>query len=164
MDTFRTYIQALKLGSKVFYNVTCPNTRQLAEENPAHVEAILLAPGDVFTGQETQTTYWLKNARHYGKGCYQAYVYRNAKMLGELNMSVPGKHNLFNGLCAVAVGDQLGADFDELAEALQAFTGMGRRFEKVGELNHALLVDDYAHHPSEVLATLKAAKESLHAF
>ncbi len=162
LDTFRTYIQALKPGSKVFYNVTCPNTKQLAEQNPAHVEAILLAPGDVFTGQESQTTYWLKNARHYGKGCYQAYVYRNAKMLGELNMSVPGKHNLFNGLCAVAVGDQLGADFDELAEALQAFTGMGRRFEKVGELNHALLVDDYAHHPSEVLATLKAAKESLH--
>jgi UDP-N-acetylmuramate--alanine ligase len=82
-------------------------------------------------------------------------------MLGELNMSVPGMHNLFNGLCAVAVGDQLGVDFDQLAEALQAFTGMGRRFEKVGELNHTLLVDDYAHHPSEVLVTLKAAKESL---
>lgn len=161
MDTFKTYLGALKPGSKVFYNITCPNTKQLAEQNPVHVEAILLAPGDVFTGQETQTTYWLKNARPYGKGCYQAYVYRNTKMLGELNMSVPGKHNLFNGLCAVAIGDQLGADFDDLAQALHAFTGMGRRFEKVGELNNALLVDDYAHHPSEVLATLKAAKESL---
>ena len=161
MDTFKTYLNALKPGSKVFYNITCPNVKQLAEQNPDQVEAILLAPGDVFTGQETQTTYWLKNARPYGKGCYQAYVYRNAKMLGELNMSVPGKHNLFNALCAVAIGDQLGADFDDLSEALFSFTGMGRRFEKVGELNNALLVDDYAHHPSEVLVTLKAAKESL---
>jgi UDP-N-acetylmuramate--alanine ligase len=162
MDTFRQYLGALKPGSKVFYNVTCPNTKLLAEENPAHVEAILIAPADVFTGQESQTTYWLKNARHYSRGCYQGYVYRNAKMLGELSMSVPGKHNLFNGLCAVAVGDQLGADFDALAESLNQFTGMGRRFEKVGELNNALLIDDYAHHPSEVLVTLKAAKESLH--
>lgn len=161
MDTFRTYLKALKPDSKVFYNITCPNTKRLMEESPEHLESILLAPGDVFTGQEKQTTYWLKNARPYAKGCYQAYVYRNTRMLGELNMSVPGKHNLFNGLCAVAVGDQLGADFDALAEALQAFTGMGRRFEKVGELHHALLIDDYAHHPSEVLVTLKAAKESL---
>ncbi|MCE3235568.1 MAG: UDP-N-acetylmuramate/alanine ligase [Vampirovibrio sp.] len=161
MDTFKAYLNALKPGSKVFYNITCPNVKQLVEQNPDQVEAILLAPGDVFTGQETQTTYWLKNARPYGKGCYQAYVYRNAKMLGELNMSVPGKHNLFNALCAVAIGDQLGADFDDLSEALFSFTGMGRRFEKVGELNNALMVDDYAHHPSEVLVTLKAAKESL---
>jgi UDP-N-acetylmuramate--alanine ligase len=161
LDIFRTYLKALKPGSQVFYNVACPNTQRLMTESPPDLESILLAPGDVFTGQETQTTYWLKNARPYSRGCYQGYVYRNSKMLGELNMSVPGMHNLFNGLCAVAVGDQLGVDFDQLAEALQAFTGMGRRFEKVGELNHTLLVDDYAHHPSEVLVTLKAAKESL---
>ncbi len=162
LDTFRTYLKALKPGSKVFYNVNCPNTKRLMEESPAELESILLAPGDVFTGQETQTTYWLKNARPFARGCYQAYVYRNNKMLGELNMSVPGKHNLFNGLCAIAVGDQLGADFEPLAEALQSFTGMGRRYERVGERNNALLIDDYAHHPSEVVATLRAAKESLH--
>jgi len=162
MDTFRKYLGALKPGSKVFYNVTCPNTKLLLDENPSHVEPILVAPGEVFTGQETQTTYWLKNARHYSRGCYQAYVYRNNKMLGELSMSVPGKHNLFNALFAIAVGDQLGGDFDRMAEALNQFSGMGRRFEKVGEVNKALLIDDYAHHPSEVAVTLKAAKESLH--
>jgi UDP-N-acetylmuramate--alanine ligase len=162
IGTFQKYLAALKPGSKVFYNVSCPNTKALSAQNPEHLEAILLAPGDVFTGQESQTTYWLKNARHYAKGCYQAYVYRNNRMLGELNMSVPGKHNLFNGLCAIAVGDQLDADFEEMATAIKDFTGMGRRFEKVGEFNNALLIDDYAHHPSEVDATLKAAKESLY--
>lgn len=162
MNTFRKYLSALKPGSKVFYNVACPNVKLLADEHPANLEAILVAPNDSFTGDETQVTYWLKNARHAGKGCYQAYVYRNKSMLGELNMSVPGKHNLFNGLCAIAVGDQLDADFDEMATALKGFTGMGRRFEKVGEVNNALLIDDYAHHPSEVEVTLRAAKESLH--
>lgn len=165
LNTFRKYLGALKPGSKVFYNVDCPNTKALFEEtaakNPTQPEAILISAGDMFTGLESQTTYWLKNARSYRKGCYQAYVYRNKTMLGELNLSVPGKHNLFNALCAVAVGDQLGADFEKLAEAIQAFTGMGRRFETVGEVNQALLIDDYAHHPSEVLATLKAAKEAL---
>lgn len=161
MDVFREYLQHLPPDSKVFYNVGCPNTRQLAESPPVHIQPILLSAGDVFTGQERETTYWLKNARHYGKGCYQAYVYRNAKMLGELNMSVPGRHNLFNALCAVAAGDQLGVDVDGMLEAIREFSGMGRRFEKVGEWNNALLIDDYAHHPSEVQATLKAAKESL---
>lgn len=161
LNTFKQYLNALKPNSKVFYNVACSNTKALAQENPSHVEAILLAPGDIFTGNESNTTYWLKNARPYEKGCYQAYVYRNKTLLGELNMSVPGKHNIFNGLCAVAVGDQLGASFDDLADALRAFTGMGRRFEKVGDYNNALLIDDYAHHPSEVAATLKAAREAI---
>lgn len=161
IQTFRQYLSALKPGSKVFYNVSDPNTKVLLGENPSHVEPILLAAGDIFTGEEPQTTYWLKNARQYGHGCYQGYVYRNKRMLGELNVSVPGRHNLFNALCAVAVGDQLEADFDQMAEAIQAFTGMGRRFEKVGSLNNALLVDDYAHHPTEVQATLKAAKEAV---
>ena len=161
MNTFRDYLAALKPGSKVLYNVSDPHTKTLSEENPSHVEAILLAAGDVFTGDETQTTYWLKNARNFGHGCYQAYVYRNKKMLGELNVSVPGRHNLMNALCAVAVGDQLDADFDDMAPAIESFTGMGRRFEKVGNVNHALLVDDYAHHPTEVKATLRAAKEAV---
>ncbi len=162
INTFKQFLGALKPGSKVFYNTACPNTKALSEQNPAHLEAVLLSPGDTFSGQESQTTYWLKNARHYGKGCYQAYVYRNSRMLGELNMSIPGLHNLFNGLCTIAVGDQLEADFDEMAAAIKAFTGMGRRYERVGDMNGAVLIDDYAHHPSEVEATLKAAKESLH--
>lgn len=160
-DTFKTYLSTLKPDSKVIFNVSCPQTKQLVEYLPSHCQAILIAPGDIFTGQESQPTYWLKNARHYGQGCYQGYVYKNSRMLGELNMSIPGRHNLYNGLCAIAIGDQLGADFDRMAPALHEFTGMGRRFEKVGSFNNALLVDDYAHHPTEVAATLKAARESL---
>ncbi len=161
-QTFERYLNALKPGSKVLFNVSCPNTKTLLEIAPQHIEPILIASGDILTGQEAQTTYWLKNARPWHQGCYQGYVYKSGRLLGELNMTVPGMHNLFNGLAAVAVGDQLGLDFDDMAAALRDFSGMRRRFEKVGEYHNALLIDDYAHHPTEVAATLKAARESMH--
>jgi UDP-N-acetylmuramate--alanine ligase len=157
LATFKTYLNQLPKGSQVLFNMSCPTVKKLAEECPSHIEAVLLAEGEIFTGKESETTYWLKNARHAGKGCYQAYVYQNRQLLGELSMSVPGLHNLFNGLCAVASGIQQGATFEAIAPAIAGFTGMGRRFERVGTLNGAVLVDDYAHHPSEVSATLKAA-------
>lgn len=156
--TFKQYLNNLPEGSQVLYNMSCPVVSKLAQENPAQVKAILLADGDIFTGAEAETTYWLKNARHYNKGCYQAYVYQNQQLLGELSMSVPGKHNLFNGLCAIALGIQQGASFEALEPAVSSFSGMGRRFETVGALNGAVFIDDYAHHPSEVAATLQASK------
>lgn len=161
MQTFRQYLSALPRGSQVLYNVACPNTRLLLAEHPAHLEAVLLSPEDVFSGTESQPRYWLKNARMYERGCYQAYVYRDNKLLGELTLSVPGRHSVFNALCAVAVGDRLGASFEPMAEALNRFSGMGRRFEVLGNWRGARLVDDYAHHPSEVTATLRAARESI---
>lgn len=171
VDTFRQYIHALKPGSKVFYNADCPNTRTLIERTPPGIETILLsAQDDAFSGEEPQVAYSLKNVRLDDQGFHQGDVYRKRERLGALRVGVPGAHNLFNALCALAVGDQLGADFAAMAEALQAFTGMGRRFEKVGQATvnspdgsggHALLIDDYAHHPTEVEATLRAAQESL---
>ncbi len=177
LDVFRQYIRALKPGSKVFYNVGCPNTKILADENPDHITAIRIAlNGEAFTSNESQPAYWLKNIGQTETGCHQGEVYRNQKHLGKLSMGIPGAHNLLNGLFAVAVGDQLGADFEAMAVALHGFKGMGRRFEPVGfarftetsqagsksgEVNRALLIDDYAHHPTEVEATLKAARESL---
>ncbi len=162
VSTFETYLKNLSEGSTVLFNATCPVTKKLADEAPAHIKPVLIAPGDVFDAEEKRLTYWLKNVRMYHRGCYQGYVYKRNRMLGELNLTVPGRHNLFNALAAIALGDLLGADFDEMAQALRGFSGMGRRFERIGHLNGAWVIDDYAHHPTEVEATLKAARESLH--
>ncbi|MBY0405048.1 MAG: UDP-N-acetylmuramate--L-alanine ligase, partial [Cyanobacteria bacterium] len=166
--TFQKFLGNLKPGSSVFLNWQCPTTQALGHhliaENLAGNNAlkpIWIATGDVFSGAEKETTYWIKNSRIWHKGCYQGYVYRNRKLLGELNLSVPGLHNLFNALAAVAVGVELGGDFEQLAQGIREFTGMGRRFEKLTQVNGAWLVDDYAHHPTEVSATLKAARASL---
>jgi UDP-N-acetylmuramate--alanine ligase len=78
--------------------------------------------------------------------------------LGPLALVVPGRHNLLNALAAVTVGLELGLPFDGIVRGLQQFHGVERRFEVRGEPNGVLIVDDYGHHPTEIAATLEAAR------
>lgn len=82
-------------------------------------------------------------------------------LLGRVHLRVPGLHNIKNSLAALAAGLVLGAPFAPLAEGLHAFVGTGRRFETLGETPAGVLViDDYAHHPTELRATLAAARQA----
>ncbi|HEY9908109.1 MAG TPA: UDP-N-acetylmuramate--L-alanine ligase [Thermosynechococcaceae cyanobacterium] len=87
-----------------------------------------------------------------------ARVWERGVILGRLNIKLLGQHNLSNALAAVAVGRLLGLDFAAIAKALATFEGARRRFEQRGDHNGILFIDDYAHHPSEVRATLSAAR------
>jgi len=78
--------------------------------------------------------------------------------LGTLSLQVPGRHNLQNALAAVAVGLELGLPFDRIAAGLHEFAGVERRFDVRGEPGGVLIVDDYAHHPTEIAAVLAAAR------
>jgi UDP-N-acetylmuramate--alanine ligase len=80
--------------------------------------------------------------------------------LGEAQIALPGLHNVRNALAAIAVGRHLEADWPRIVEGLASYTGVARRFERVGEAAGVLLVDDYAHHPTEVEATLRAARSA----
>jgi UDP-N-acetylmuramate--alanine ligase len=77
--------------------------------------------------------------------------------LGRIETTMPGLHNVYNSLAAVAVGLELGVPFDHIGDALGSFGGISRRFETKGEVNDVLVLDDYGHHPAEVRATLRAA-------
>ena len=77
-----------------------------------------------------------------------------------LELAVPGRHNLLNATAAVAVGVQLGMSVPDLLEGLARFNGAARRFQLLGEVAGVRVVDDYAHHPTELRATLAAARES----
>jgi UDP-N-acetylmuramate--alanine ligase len=79
--------------------------------------------------------------------------------LGSVRLSLPGRHNVSNALAAIAVARELSIPFPTIAKALAAFTGVVRRFETKGERNGVLVVDDYAHHPTEVSATLASARQ-----
>ncbi len=81
--------------------------------------------------------------------------------LGVLELPVPGLHNLQNALAAVAVADFLEVPFADVAAALREFHGAERRFERVGEADGVLVVDDYGHHPTEIAAVLAAARATL---
>jgi len=80
--------------------------------------------------------------------------------LGLIELHVPGRHNALNALAAVAVGLELEITFEHIAESLAGFHGVGRRFELRGEVAGVRVVDDYGHHPTEIAATLAAAKGS----
>jgi UDP-N-acetylmuramate--alanine ligase len=82
-------------------------------------------------------------------------------VMGTLHLSVPGRHNLQNALAAVAVADELGVPFVRVAAALAEFQGAERRFQRHGEAGGVLVVDDYAHHPTEIAAVLAAARATL---
>ena len=94
-------------------------------------------------------------------GFYGATVCLNQEPLAELKLSVPGMFNLMNALAAFSACHQSGVPPDKISEALGTFQGMGRRFEKVAEINGVLYFDDYGHHPTEVQATLKASRDCL---
>jgi UDP-N-acetylmuramate--alanine ligase len=85
-------------------------------------------------------------------------VRERGRVLGEASLRTPGLHNLRNALAAVAVARRFGAEWDAIAAGIAAYTGVDRRFETVGEADGVLLVDDYAHHPTELRATLEAAR------
>lgn len=79
-------------------------------------------------------------------------------LLGEIELNVPGTHNVLNALAAVAVGLELDLGFEQAARALQEFQGAERRFQIKGRVDDITVIDDYGHHPTEIAATLSAAK------
>ncbi len=86
-------------------------------------------------------------------------VFLHGKELGEVDLSQPGRHNVLNALAAIGVALEAGISPETCMEGLSRFNGVGRRFEKKGERNEVLVIDDYGHHPAEIAATLATARE-----
>ena len=82
----------------------------------------------------------------------------NGETLGEIDVAVPGAHNVLNSLAAVAVGLELAVSFESIRQGLAAFTGVDRRFQIRGDAGGVLVVDDYGHHPTEIRATLETLR------
>ncbi len=86
-------------------------------------------------------------------------VFCGKECLGEINLNVPGEHNVLNSLAAVTLGLEMGLSFNEIKKGIQNYSGVRRRFDIKGVHKNIMVVDDYAHHPTEVKATILAAKD-----
>lgn len=86
-------------------------------------------------------------------------VYKNDNYLGKINLIIPGVHNIYNALAIVSVLDELGFEFSDYSKYFGEFSGMGRRFQLVCDVNDIKIIDDYAHHPKEIKSTLSATKD-----
>jgi UDP-N-acetylmuramate--alanine ligase len=93
-----------------------------------------------------------------GEGATRATVWEEGARAGTLTLTPGGRHNLLNALAACAAARALGAEWDDVLAALAAFAGVGRRFQRIGEVDGVLVIDDYAHHPTELAAALRAAR------
>lgn len=96
---------------------------------------------------------------YYTPSDTQAVVIERGKPLGKISLGLLGKHNLSNALAAIAVARHVGVEWQAIADALPDFMGASRRFEIKGVQDGITFVDDYAHHPSEIIATLASARQ-----
>ena len=116
-------------------------------------------------GLNPQADVRLTDIDHHGGASRFSVVFRDregrtAHEIADLALPMPGRHNALNATAAIAVAHQLGIGDDVIRAALAKFGGVKRRFTRVGEWNGAVIIDDYGHHPVEIAAVLRAARES----
>lgn len=109
-------------------------------------------------GTSTDADYQAVDLTPNSKGGYDFNAMFRGESLAKVSLQVPGEHNALNALAALAVAHAQNLSLDQVAGALADFEGTGRRFEVLGEAHQIIVVDDYAHHPTEVRATLAAAR------
>lgn len=130
-------------------NSEIPDYQELTEDLKCKVLTYGLTPSD---------SYYADNITFNTKGCGNFTLMYENQAIGTISMSVPGEHNVSNAVAACALALEMNLSFDCIQTALAHFGGTARRFEHKGQLGGITIIDDYAHHPTEIKATLKAAK------
>jgi len=108
-------------------------------------------------GITQESTYQAKNVVFDDKALPTFDLYNDDTLLGQLELTVPGQHNVYNALAAIATLHSIGLDFEFIKENLQEYANPNRRFQKLGSFNGVDVIDDYAHHPTALKTTIKTA-------
>lgn len=113
-------------------------------------------------GMDASCDYSAENIRFNEHACPQFDVLYHGETIGHISLNVTGKHNVSNALSAIAACNYLNIPMEQIQAGLSGYTGTDRRFQYKGSLNGVTIIDDYAHHPTEIRATLEAAKNYPH--
>ncbi|MDP2898471.1 MAG: UDP-N-acetylmuramate--L-alanine ligase [bacterium] len=147
-DTFGRFIENIVPDGKLVYNLDERNVGHLADTCDAGlISYSICQPADFFADDISLN----------GFGSTFS-VFHEGKLLGTMRLSIPGIHNVSNCLAVIAVATDIGIPFETIKEAICSFLGVRRRFEVKGQVDDILVIDDYAHHPTEVMATLRSAR------
>lgn len=147
-NSFRRFSELLPSDGTLIINADIPNYQEITKNLPCHV---------VTYGLEQEADYQAKNITFDKYGHASFTVYKNGKKTGSYYLKVPGMHNVSNALASIALGHLLGLTEEVIIKGLGSFTGTDRRFQYKGEVAGVTVIDDYAHHPTEIEATLHAA-------
>lgn len=151
-EAFRRFAGRLPAGGRLVVCADDPGAAALATE-------IALPGVTIETYSLGQADWQALDLRANPLGGTDFLVQRGEALAGLARLRVPGEHNVRNALAAVAVAAGLGVAFEVIRQALADFAGIGRRFQIVGEVGDVVVIDDYAHHPTEIRATLAAARQ-----
>ena len=146
-EAFRGFLSRIQPGGVAVLCFDDPEVRRLLPEVKARV---------LTYGFSAEADLWGKVVRIGKEGRFR--VFYRGECLGEISLRVPGKHNVLNALAAVGVGLELGLSFEDIARGLSEFSGVRRRMERKAEVEGLLILDDYAHHPTEIRATIAALR------
>lgn len=151
MDAFRQFIAHLPPEGLLVACLDDPGARQLGGERESQGGRVAwygIQSKALWQAVDLQ----LVGATDFGVLC-------GGMHLGVIHLNLPGRHNVLNALASLAVADRLGVSFDSASRTLASFGGVARRFEVKGEVRGVTVVDDYAHHPTKIAVTLKAARD-----
>lgn len=163
LDFFTGGIEQIRESFRNFAELTRGKGDVVALGSDENIKLALKDSGLKITyyGMTDEYDYYPKNIV-YRAGYPSFDIYNKESLLCHIDLNVPGDHNILNALATIAVCALMGADIEKSARGIEGFKGAHRRFERKGTLNGAIVLDDYAHHPTEIKATLKAAKEFPH--
>jgi UDP-N-acetylmuramate--alanine ligase len=156
---FAQFAELLPEGGHLVACAMDPETAVLLEKlTLSGVETSTYAIGTT-EGSQPAADYLALDLRPNQLGGTDFLVETEGQMIGLARLRLPGEHNVLNALAAIIVATDLGIDFNIIRSALGSFSGVNRRFEVVGEVASVTIIDDYAHHPTEIAVTLKAARQ-----
>lgn len=150
VESFRTFARLVPPGGRIIANGHDIQVRRALSDLPASIEWVGLDDSDLT---------WSTIPLGVEDGCHTGQVLYKGTPVARLRLSVPGTHNLFNATAAIAACHAAGVAPADAAKAISRFAGADRRMTLLGQLNGALVVDDYGHHPTEIRTTLRALRE-----
>ena len=152
-NSFRKFAMLLPENGLLVINGDIENVKEIYEGLPCKV---------ITVGSQKSCDYYASDISHDDNGCYSYTLMRNGNAVTKVTLGVTGIHNVYNSLATFAVADAMNVPSDVTVNALLTFGGANRRFQRKGVINDFTVIDDYAHHPTEIESTLKVASECRH--
>ena len=149
LSIFKKAIQNVKPNGKIFINIDNEGNNKLIN--------LIEKKNIIFYGINNKADFQAKNIIFDDLNT-SFEIYKKEKYLGKINLIIPGIHNVYNALAISAVLDTLGFNFEEYGKYFSNFSGMGRRFQIIADTKGIKIIDDYAHHPTEIKTTLSSVK------
>lgn len=158
LENYNGAFNQLVTGYKQFLANVKPNGIRILGIDDQEVRKIINTFGDVQSYGFSEDAYWRGEIVSFHELTSVFNVYLQGEFYGQFTLNVPGKYNISNALAAIAACHWAGLAVDQIAKYLKTFSGAQRRFQVIGKQKDVIIVDDYAHHPTEIVATLEAAK------